>query len=401
MSGPPRRNDHLAALDGLRGIAILLVVWVHVGDVTGVVWYEEFGWRMLGTGSIGVPLFFILSGLLLYRPFARATLNGTGFPDVRHYFQRRALRILPAYWLVLPVAFWLSESPQAERPLIWLEFLTLTHPYDPGRWWEGTSLLMLWSLSVEVCFYLLLPLLARGMHRWGRGSARRLLAVLSGLAVASVVWTATLRYVADLRFVFYAEHLLPRSFVHFALGMALAVAAERPGRAAARIAAFPGLGWVAALCGLALLSTPLTTPLSGPQTPHQYLVATVLTPLVACAAVAPAAIAPDRTFNRVLLGNRLLTGCGRISYGLFLWHMPVLMAWYRLTGRPYFLGDFWLVLAVVLPISVVLSVLCHDLVEQPFQRLGRRAGKRTGVPDKYKHEQITAGEAVPDGRGDR
>ncbi|GAA2719267.1 acyltransferase [Actinocorallia aurantiaca] len=388
-------------LDGLRGVAILLVVCVHVGDATGVVRYAGFGWRLLDTGSIGVPLFFLLSGLLLYRPFARATLDGTGFPDVRRYFQRRALRILPAYWLVLPVAFRLSASPQAERPLVWLEFITLTHPYAPSRWWEGTNLLMLWSLSVEVCFYLLLPLLAWGMHRSCRGSARRLLVITSGLAVASVVWTAVLRYVAELPFIFYSEHLLPRSLVHFALGMALAVVAERPGAVAARIAASPGLGQVVALCGLALLSTPLATPLSGPQSSHQYLVATVLTPLVALAAVAPAALAPDLAFNRVLLGNRLLMEFGRISYGLFLWHMPVLIAWYQLTERSFFLGDFWLVLTVILPISILFSALSHDLVEQPFQHLGRRPGKRTEAPDKYRCEQTGERKAVPDGRSAR
>ncbi|GAA0940036.1 acyltransferase [Actinocorallia libanotica] len=385
----------------MRGVAILLVVAVHVGDITGVVGYEQPGWRMLNTGSIGVPFFFILSGFLLYRPFARAALDGAAFPDVGGYFRRRALRILPAYWLMLPVGFLTSESPEAGDPLIWLEFLTLTHPYDPGRWWEGTSLLMVWSLSVEVCFYLLLPLLAWGMHRSCRGSARRLLAVTSVLAAASVAWSGTLRYAADLSITFYNENLLPRSFVHFALGMALAVMVERPGPAAAWIAASPGLCWTVALCGLVLISTPLTTPLSGPQSPHQYLVAALLTPLVALAAVAPAALASENRFVRVLLGNRLLAGFGLISYGLFLWHMPVLMAWYQLTGRPIFLGDFWTVFAVDLLVSAVLSVLSHDLIERPFQRLGRRAGKPERASDKYRCEQIPGGEAVPDGRSAR
>jgi len=398
MGSSPKK---LATLDGLRGIAILLVVCVHVGDVTGVVRYEEFVWRLLGTGTIGVPIFFILSGFLLYRPFARATLHGTALPDVRGYLRRRAFRVLPAYWLVLPVAVRMCDDPRAENPLVWLELATLTHPYDPDRWWEGTSLLAFWSLSVEVCFYLLLPLLAWGAHRACRGSARRLLIVMSGLAVASVAWTGTLRYVAEIPVIFYSEPLLPRSLVHFALGAALAVAAERPGPAAARIAASPGLGWVIALCGLALLSTPLTTPLSGPQSAHQYLVGTFLIPLVALAAVAPAALAPDRDFNRVLLGNRLVAGLGRISYGIFLWHLPVLIAWYRLSGRPMFAGDFWTVLSVVLGISAVLGALSHDLVEQPFQRLGRRPGKRTEAPDKYRYEQTGDRKAVPDGRSAR
>lgn len=365
-------SKKLAALDGLRGVAILLVVCVHVGDVTGVVKEERFVWRLLGTGTIGVPVFFILSGFLLYRPFARATLNGTALPSVRAYLRRRALRILPAYWLMLPAGVLLADAPEARRPLVWLQLITLTHPYDPDRWWEGTSLLAIWSLSVEACFYLLLPLLARGTHRPCRGSARRLLLVLSTLAAASVAWTGILRYAAELPVVFYSEPLLPRSLVHFALGMILAVLAERPGRAAAWTAASPGVGWVVALCGLSLLATPLVTPLDGPQSAHQYLVGTFLIPLTALAAVAPAALAPHRDFNRVLLGNRLVREFGGISYGIFLWHLPVLTAWYRLSGRPMFLGDFWTVLTVVLAVSVPLAALSHDLVERPFQRLGRR-----------------------------
>ena len=359
-------------MDGLRALAILLVVALHVGAVTGVVGREGLGWRLVGTGTIGVPIFLGLSGFLLYRPFARATLDAAPFPDVRGYLRRRALRILPAYWLMLPAGLMLADEAQAARPRVWLEFALLAHPYDPGRWWEGTSLLAMWSLSVEAAFYLLLPLLAWGMHRSCRGSAGRLLAVVLGMAVASLAWTVALRYAAALPIVFYNEHLLPRSLAWFAVGMALAVVAERPGPMAAQVGQAPGACWVAALCGLALLSTPLATPLSGPQSAHQYTIAALLSPLIESAVLAASTLAPQRTFTRTLLGNRLAAGLGGISYGVFLWHMPVLMAWYRLTGRPLFLEDFWLVTAVVLPVSVILGALSHDLIEQPIQRLSRR-----------------------------
>ncbi|MEO3786542.1 acyltransferase [Actinocorallia sp. B10E7] len=377
----PDGPGHLAALDGLRAAAILLVVCTHVGAATGANWWGGIPWRMIGNGTVGVPIFFVLSGFLLYRPFARAALGDTDLPAVRGYLRRRALRVLPAYWLMLPFGLLVAENARAGQPFTWLQLVTLTHIYDPDRWWEGESLSSIWSLAVEAFFYLLLPLLAWAMHRWGRGSARRLLAMALGLAAVSLAQAMIVRYAFDLKVVFYLEPLPPRTLGYFGLGMALAVMAERPGRWAARIGAAPGVGWVIALCLLALVATPLGTPLSGPQSAHQYLVAGLLFPAIAVAAVAPAALAPGHPFTRAVLGNRVAAGFGRISYGVFLWHTPILMAWYRWTGRPMFLGDFWLVLGVVLPLSLLVAVLSHDLVEQPLQRFARRAPRLRATAD--------------------
>ncbi|GAA3232323.1 acyltransferase [Actinocorallia longicatena] len=370
------RTRHLAALDGLRAVAILLVVVLHVAGATGTLSSDALLWRMAANGGVGVTIFFVLSGFLLYRPFARAALDGSPPPSVRRYLRRRALRILPAYWLMLAFTLlvFTENRPHAGSARTWLEFLTLTHPYDPGKWWQGLGprgLGPMWSLSVEASFYLLLPVLARLLHRWARGSAARLLAGIAVLGALSLAEAIAVRCGGNIDLLFANEQLLPRSLVIFAAGMALAVLAERPTALSEAAGAAPGIGWVVALCLLALVSTPLATPGYGPQNAAQYVVTIVLYPLIALALVAPAALAPAHPLTTGLLANGPLVQLGLVSYGVFLWHSPVIESWYALTGRPAYAGDFWLLLLVVLAVSLVIASLSHTFVEEPAQRLGR------------------------------
>ncbi|WP_344453860.1 acyltransferase [Actinocorallia aurantiaca] len=384
-----RATGHLAALDGMRSVAILLVVGVHVAAATGMTVEGGLGWRMLANGGVGVSIFFVLSGFLLYRPFARAALDGTDAPDVRRYLRRRALRILPAYWLMLPFVLPLFNPEEARDPLVWLQMATLTHNYDPHPPWPMAAsgldgLGPIWSLSVEATFYVVLPVLALGLRRFSRGEPRRLLLGLAVLAGLSLLEAVGLRYIEHFgsvfgwnpyRLLFYNEHLLPRSLVFFALGMIMAVLAERPNRWSRAIGSTPGTSWTVAACALALMSTPLATPMNGAQSAHQYLLHNLLSVVISAAAVAPVAFAPRSPVATALLANPLMCRLGLVSYGVFLWHSPVIELWYDLTGRPLFLGDFWLVLGVTALFSLFLAALSHLFVEQPAQRLGRRGEK--------------------------
>lgn len=385
-----QNGGHLAALDGVRSVAIMLVVGVHVAVATGMAAEDGLGWRMLANGGVGVSIFFVLSGFLLYRPFARAALDGTERPDVRRYLRRRALRILPAYWLMLPFVLLLFSPEEARDPLVWLRMVTLTQNYDPRPPWPMTAsglegLGPIWSLTVEAAFYVVLPLLAAALHRFSRGEPRRLLlglGVLGGLSLLEAVGLRYAEYLGSVfgkdpfRLLFYNEHLLPRSLVFFALGMAMAVLAERPTRWSGTVGASPGVSWAVAACALALMSTPLATPMNGVQSAHQYLMHNLLSVVISAAAVAPAAFAPEGPFVRALLANPLMCRLGLVSYGVFLWHMPVIELWYDLTARPLFLRDFWLVLGVTMVFSLILAALSHLFVEQPAQRFGRRPPRR-------------------------
>src|SRR6266516_1997197 len=97
-AGAPGRS--LPMLDGLRAVAALAVLLTHVAFQTGEV-ARAAGGAVLARLDAGVAVFFVLSGFLLYRPYALARASGTPRPSIRRYVLRRAARILPAYWLAL------------------------------------------------------------------------------------------------------------------------------------------------------------------------------------------------------------------------------------------------------------------------------------------------------------
>ncbi|WP_460370368.1 acyltransferase family protein, partial [Actinocorallia lasiicapitis] len=207
-AGPRTRE-----LDGLRGVAIVMVVAVHVAELTAMASPGTPVWRLVAACGGGVPVFFVLSGYLLYRPWLRGPVAVGG------YYRRRLVRILPAHWAVTAVALPVFSPHHAQDLRSWAELLTLTHLYDPRRWWIGSGPVALgpvWSLAVEAAFYLLLPLLAR--LRIG---------TVAALAVGCAVFTWWLRTHASYGAFSYWHPLLPRWFPYFAAGMALAVLVER------------------------------------------------------------------------------------------------------------------------------------------------------------------------------
>ncbi|HEV8190984.1 MAG TPA: acyltransferase, partial [Ktedonobacterales bacterium] len=147
------------ALDGLRAVAALSVLSYHLllrlhvkGTQLGTTTYNI--WHYLATG---VDLFFVLSGFLLFLPYARAMLTGKPLPSASRFYQRRALRILPAYWVCLVI---LAVLPTAAHrvPLSFGDIAThllMIHDAFPdyNRDLNGPF----WTLAVEAQFYLLLP----------------------------------------------------------------------------------------------------------------------------------------------------------------------------------------------------------------------------------------------------
>lgn len=172
-AGPPAHLAHLPSLDGLRGIAILLVL-LHNFDVL-----DLGGVRTLGSvlvkeffyiGWIGVQLFFVLSGYLI----TRGLLTTQGEPDYfGRFFLKRVLRIFPLYYLallvflvLLPATGWVEQRPLQHSSLwLWFYLSNWTTPYEP----TGGPLPHFWSLAVEEQFYLVWPLLLwklRLRHIW-------------------------------------------------------------------------------------------------------------------------------------------------------------------------------------------------------------------------------------------
>src|SRR4029077_13629049 len=112
VSTPPGQSvssGRLAGFDGLRALAALAIVALHVTSATGAVTATGAG-RYFARLDVGVTIFFVISGFLLYRPFVRAHLNANGVIALGSFWWRRALRIFPAYWVALTAAILLFRQ---------------------------------------------------------------------------------------------------------------------------------------------------------------------------------------------------------------------------------------------------------------------------------------------------
>lgn len=363
---PASRAADIPALDGVRAAAALLVVLTHVGFQTGETTRGAFG-ALVARMDFGVALFFALSGFLLYRPWARAAGGAGTRPDVGRYLLRRAVRILPAYWLAL-LAVLLTTARDASMSDV-MRHLTLTQVYG-GRLLDGFT--QTWSLATEASFYVLLPLLAAVLRR--ATGLRAQLVVLAGLALVAPVWAAAATTGALPRL---ANTWLPGHLDWFVVGMALAALtvevesspSGRPARLAGELGRFPGtvlalaaaLGW--------LVATPLAGPRTlDPVTAGESMVKEVLYAVVAALVVGTAVLARPETRTAQVLGGRAASYLGRVSYGVFLWHLLVLEGVMRWLGLDLFAGGFVLVSVVTVAVTLVVASASWLLLEQPLLR---------------------------------
>ena len=335
----------IAALDGVRGIAVLWVIAFHFIALAppGDPWIEALSrvpWldALLRNGYLGVDLFFLLSGFLLVMPWLVRATRGQAPPTAREFYRRRVLRIVPAYYVHLTLLFvailpmlrgWMYWRPDAYvvawNALAHGTFLHLTSPLtSPSLGVNGA----LWTLAIEAQFYLLLPLLAPVFVR------APLRAALVAVAVAAAWRWSALHDMAPL-VSFYlwmgthwnwpeagVRHLLaiqlPAYLGHFALGGLLSTAwwrwhERRQGREQAGALA------AAAIAALAIL----VHVLSSRTAPWGELTWLLLT--VALAALLLAAALGRGLMARHVLGRGPLAFAGRVSYSAYLYHLPLLL----------------------------------------------------------------------------
>lgn len=374
-AGPHDPDTRFPCVDGTRAIAAIAVAVTHVGYWSGQYLHGPSG-AVISRLDIGVTLFFLLSGFLLGRPFALWSTGHTRRPALLRYAARRAVRILPAYWLMITAAFLLLRPEGMRDAGGVIAQYALTQTYEDYRLLPELS--HLWSLNVEVAFYALLPLLGLVLVALGRDPARavrRQLVLLTALAGGGLVFLTLVQ--SGVLLDRLASHWLPARLDWFAAGLVLAVlttptgARSRPGRVLADLAAAPGLCWLAAGAVFWIACTPVAGGRGLVTLSAQEMVTReVLYGLTALLLLVPV-VAGSRTAGAVRAGlrSRVAVLLGQVSYGVFLWHLPILVLLQRWLGLELFDFPFLPVLAAVLVLTVVVATLSWVLVERPLLRL--------------------------------
>lgn len=384
-------------LDGYRAMAALMVLTTHVAFNTGEIASGVIG-PLLGRMDFGVTLFFLLSGFLLYRPWARAAMTDTAGPALGTYAVRRAARILPAYWLMVVFTLLLLPEIQPVRWEAWPVHLGLLHIYLPGFTLEGLT--QTWSLATEVSFYVLLPLVAWLTGRRHRGnpsaSSRWQLSVL--LVGVVIAWAFTIVRVTDISGLSdIAGYWLPGFLDWFALGMAAAVIQVRLRMAQpptwmlqVRLVASDTTWCLLIAVALYIIAA---TPLAGPLTfaaaePSSLVVKHLLFGAIAVFLLLPAFLGvgdvdpteqpADSRWAR-FMAHPVVVYLGTISYGIFLWHLVLLRMIQGGLGIPIFSGGFWLLWPLVVLSSIAVASVSWFAVERPLQRWSHRRGVRKPV----------------------
>lgn len=351
----------LPAVEGMRACAAIGVVITHVAFQTGNT--GGVSGRLLGRFDLAVAVFFALSGFLLWRGHAAAERGLRHRPPTGHYLRSRLVRIMPGYLVAVIVILILMPDTNANLT-VWLANLTLTQIYVPLTLTSGLT--QMWSLSVEVCFYLALPVLALLARRLPVGA--RIPAVIA-LAVASLAWGLI---PFDPPYGVNPLNWPPAFFSWFAAGIVLAeLSVSRVGWAH-RLARRRLLMAVLALGAFVVAASPLAGPEGlTPGTVGQFAVKITMGAIVAGALLAPLVLDAPDTAHRVL-GSPVMVTLGRWSYGLFVWHLAALAMVFPVMGYFPFNGHLPVVLALTLVFGFAIAAVSYALVESPCREALRR-----------------------------
>ena len=357
------KAERVASLTGVRAIAALLVMATHAAYTTGKYTHGYVG-LVYSRMEIGVPIFFVLSGFLLFGPWVKAAAAGGDSPSVRRYAWHRVRRIMPAYVVTVLIAYllyhWRTAGPNPGHNVMGLlRNLTLTQIYTDNYLYSylHQGLTQMWSLAVEVAFYVALPVLAYLLlvvvcrRRWRPGL---LLTGLAGLALITPAWLIlehTTNFLPD-----GARLWLPTYLLWFIGGMVLAVLQPMGVRAYA-LACVP----LAVICYF-IVSTPIAgAPTTSPSELREALFKAAFYAVIATLAVAPLAL-PDRGLYGKFLASRPMVFLGEISYEIFLIHLVTMeLVMVEVLRWRIYTGNVAILFLATFVVTVPVAWLLHRL----------------------------------------
>lgn len=357
-----RHGLRAPALDGLRAVACLMVLAHHCGRDHAASWGARLYNRGSAAGWAGVDLFFVLSGFLITSLLfdMRGRIGA-----LRSFWSRRAVRILPLSYAYLGVVLfsplWRDEPWHAgiyrEQWWFWLYVNNWLALYRPSL--DHGVLAHFWSLAIEEQFYLIWPLVVLSLP------PSRVRALCVGLSVASVaghVSAVTLHVTTDL-----IHSLTPARLDGLLLGswLALFMRRERP-------SPWPAASHRWLLAAAAALAVVLAAPARGLPAGHRWVLAVgspalaVIFTLLLCALL----IAPRDALVRRVSEAPALVALGRVSYGFYVLHLPVVASlrrhWPAADGS---LRDCVAFFGVALLSATALAAISWFVLERPLLRL--------------------------------
>ena len=368
-----RLTAHQQALDGLRGVAVLLVIGSHLAFLLGL--QPPTPWlgvnRLLQGGFIGVDIFFVLIGFLI-TSLILAEIMDTGQFSLRRFYIRRALRLLPALYVLLAIVFVVSvwngfpiasqwEATRAALLYIinWFYALPLLHD---GNLEVQTNIGHLWSLAIEEQFYLIWPVIFALVSR-----RRQLLSKLPFLAVILIIVVVVRRY-SLLNAGLSTWNIFMRTDARvdsILIGSLLAFIYMK----------FDFDSRVLKIVAYSALVSLVWFMYTGPS--NGILFKTGFTLIAICAAVVILASVDGSWWLSKVLSTRLLSFVGRISYGLYLWHFPI----FDYLAHHMHPGPKSIRVLVALSATFIATITSWRFIETPCLRLKDRqfASKKSPI----------------------
>lgn len=398
-SSQPTRGSttasRIAGLDGLRAVAAFAVFFHHVGSWSGRTFEGAIG-RYIGRLDVGVPIFFVLSGFLLFTPIAASILDGKPMRPTVEYLWRRFMRIYPAFWVALTLIVVFTSERLGLFGGVATSLLVHIHWFD----YALGPIPQAWSLATEVSFYLALPFFARFLRPWLKDRSRTerrnaLLVFAAGCYLLSVFFRI---FVLGLQSQWseVAVLWLPGMFDYFAIGMALAVArigfecgTVSRGRLE-RWAGPAGLWWLGAALlfhvvsqhmGLALGLDVASWPREiGRQLIYGAIGFALLFPLVFGTG--------ERSLVRHFVASPPMNWLGKISFSIYLWHMVFIVhPWGPMTdvfGAVHpFETSYWRLCIVAFVPMFAVSVVSYYLIERPSMRMQGLVRRSVSGPSEF------------------
>lgn len=355
-------RSFLPAVEGMRACAAMGVVLTHVAFQTGT--SGGVLGRLLHRFDLAVAVFFALSGFLLWRGHAAAARGLRHRPPAGHYLRSRLVRIMPGYLVAVVVILTLLPEANHANLTVWLANLTLTQVYVPLTLTAGLT--QMWSLSVEVSFYLALPLLALVAYRL---PVRARVPAIAAVAVASLGWgLLPIQTAEGVNFLNWP----PAYASWFAAGMLLAEWTVSPVGWPHRLARNRPAIITVALVAYLISASPLAGPENlVPATLDQFVVRTAMGAIVAAALLAPLVLDRPDTPHPIL-GSGLMVTLGRWSYGLFIWHLAAMVMVFPMVGRFMFNGNLVVVLVLTIVLGYAMAAVSYALIESPSRNALRR-----------------------------